>query len=95
MKIKPIFDRVLLRPVKKQNSLGLILPDEENKSTLMEVVAVGNDEKGFVVNIGDKVLINTFSGFAWTLDKETFLLVKQTDILAVVKEDEDDEKTDM
>lgn len=86
MEIKPIYDRVLLRPVKKANSLGLILPEDENKSTIMEVVALGTSPNGFEVNVGDKVLINAFSGFNWTLEDQNFVLVKQTDILAVVKE---------
>ncbi len=90
MEIKPIYDRVLLRPVKKTNSLGLILPEDENKSTLMEVVALGTSPNGFEVKVGDKVLINSFSGFNWTLEDQNFVLVKQTDILAVVKENNND-----
>jgi len=85
MQIKPIFDRVLLRPIQKENSSGLILPESETKSQLMEVVALGNN-KDFQVNIGDKVLINNYAGTTWTFEKETFTLIKEIDILAIVEE---------
>lgn len=86
MEIKPIFDRVLLRPVQKETTSGLILPESETKSQLMEVVALGNN-KDFQVTVGDKVLINTFAGSTWTFEKQTFTLIKEIDILAIVKED--------
>ena len=87
MEIKPIFDRVLLRPIKKEISSGIILPESETKSQLMEVIALGNKEN-FQVKIGDKVLINSFAGSTWTFDKEEFTLIKEIDILAIVKEEE-------
>lgn len=90
MEIKPIYDRVLLRPVKTQNSLGLIIPESDTKSTLMEVMALGNSPKGFVVSIGDKVLINSYAGYTWTHQNDTYVLVKETDILAIIKEDKND-----
>lgn len=86
MKIKPIFDRVLLKPVLKEKTSGLILPESETQSQLMEVIALGNN-KDFQVHIGDKVLINTFAGSTWTFEKETFVLIKEVDILAIVKEE--------
>lgn len=90
MKIKPIYDRVLLRPVKTQNSLGLIIPESDTKSTLMEVVGLGESPKGFAVNLGDKVLINSYAGYVWTHENETYILVKETDILAIIKENENE-----
>lgn len=90
MKIKPIFDRVVLSPVKQENSLGLILPDDETKSVIMEVVALGTSEKPFTVHIGDKVVINTFAGFRWTFEKQTYVLAKETDILAILEEENND-----
>lgn len=86
MQIKPIFDRVLLRPIQKDNSSGLILPESETKSQLMEVIALGNN-KNFQVKIGDKVLMNSFAGSTWTFGKETYVLIKEIDILAVVEEE--------
>ena len=86
MEIKPIFDRVLLKPVLKEKTSGLILPESETQSQMMEVVALGNSND-FQVKIGDKVLINTFAGSTWTFDKQTFVLIKEIDILAIVKEE--------
>lgn len=86
MKIKPIYDRVLLRPIQKETTSGLILPESETKSQLMEVIALGNSND-FQVKIGDKVLINSFAGSTWIFEKQTFTLIKEIDILAIVKED--------
>lgn len=90
MEIKPIYDRVLLRPVKTQNTLGLILPENDSKSTIMEVVALGDSPKGFVVTKGDKVLLNSYAGYTWTHENDTYVLAKETDILAIIKENEND-----
>ena len=75
MKIKPLFDRVLLKTVQEKNKSTILLPESETKSYLSEVVAVGDDVGA--INIGDKVLINKFAGSEFDIDNETFMLIKE------------------
>ena len=84
MKIKPLFDRVLLKTVQEKSKSTILLPESETKSHLSEVVAVGDDVGA--INIGDKVLINKFAGSEFDIDNETFMLIKECDILAVMEE---------
>ena len=84
MKIKPLFDRVLLKTVQEKSKSTILLPESETKSHLSEVVAVGDDVGA--INIGDKVLINKFAGSEFDIDNETFILIKECDILAVMEE---------
>ena len=84
MKIKPLFDRVLLKTVQEKNKSTILLPESATKSHLSEVVAIGDDVGA--INIGDKVLINKFAGSEFDIDNETFMLIKECDILAVMEE---------
>lgn len=84
MKIKPLFDRVLLKTIQEKSKSTILLPESETKSHLSEVVAVGDDVGA--INIGDKVLINKFAGSEFDIDNETFMLIKECDILAVMEE---------
>ena len=84
MKIKPLFDRVLLKTVQEKSKSTILLPESETKSHLSEVVAVGDDVGA--INTGDKVLINKFAGIEFDIDNETFMLIKECDILAVMEE---------
>lgn len=83
MNIKPLFDRVLLKPIKEEKKSSIILPDSTNKSSLTEVVALG--EQSHSVKLGDKVLINQFAGSEFVLNNQNYILIKECDILAVVK----------
>ncbi len=83
MNIKPLFDRVLLKPIKEEKKSSIILPDSTNKSSLTEVVALG--EQSHSVELGDKVLINQFAGSEFVLNNQNYILIKECDILAVVK----------
>ena len=84
MKIKPLFDRVLLKTIQEKSKSTILLPESETKSYMSEVVAVGDDVGA--INIGDKVLINKFAGSEFDIDNETFMLIKECDILAVMEE---------
>ena len=94
MKIVPLYDRIVLKRVdEKQEKIGsIILPESaQEKPQLMEVIALGTggkldgNEITFKVKVGDKVLFNKFSGYEFTIQKDTFTLVKETDILAIVE----------
>jgi chaperonin GroES len=95
MKIKPIFDRVVLLPKEadKETKSGIILPSvSAEKSQIATVVAVG--EGGFVdgkeikmqVKEGQEVLYAKYSGTEVSFDGQKYIVVKQSDILAVVEE---------
>ena len=95
MKIKPLFDRIVLKQVSltNDNSSGLIfLENSQEKPLIGEIVEVGdgilsNDEKQkMVVKKGDKVLFSKYAGNAFKLNHKDFIIIRQADILAVVEE---------
>ena len=94
MKIKPIFDRVVLLPkeAEKETKSGIILPTASaEKSQLATIVAVGEGglidgkEVKMQVKVGQEVLYAKYSGTEFSLDGKKYIVVKQTDILAVLE----------
>ena len=92
-KLSPLADRVVIRPLEETEQMrgGLYIPDTaKEKPQQGEVIAVGPGriEKGdhvkMEVKVGDKVLYGKYSGTEVTIDNETLLIVKETDVLAVV-----------
>ena len=97
MDIKPLFDRVVLKIEKEQttNVGGIFLPDmSREKSQIATVVAVGEggniDGKDvkMQVTIGDRVLFSKFAGTEFKYKDEDLLIIKQTDILAIISKGE-------
>ena len=95
MKIKPLFDRVVLKPLESESETkeGIILPTgPQEKSQLAEVVAVGSGknaegkEVGMSVKVGDKVLYGKYSGTEVSVDEQKYVVVRQPDILAVIED---------
>ena len=93
MKIKPLFDRVVLLPKEKETETkgGIILPTAaQEKSQMAKVVAVGEggeiDGKKVTmqVKVGDMVLYAKYSGTEITVDDKKYVVVRQNDILAIV-----------
>ena len=94
MAIKPLADRVLIRPInpEEQKQGGIIIPDTaKEKPQEGEIVAVGpgkvSDSGAKVameVKKGDKVLYGKYSGTEVTVDGEDYLIMRESDILAVV-----------
>lgn len=96
MNIKPLFDRVVLKIEKEQttNVGGIFLPDmSREKSQIAIVVAVGNGgnvdgkETKMEVKVGDRVLFSKFAGTEFKYNNEDLLIIKQTDILAVIEKE--------
>ena len=94
MKIKPIFDRVVILPkeAEKETKSGIILPTASlEKSQIATVVAVGKGgnidgkELEMQVKVGDEVLYAKYSGTEFSLDGKKYIVIKQTDILAVLE----------
>ena len=90
MTIKPLSDRVLIEPAKAEEKTagGIIIPDSTKEKPLKGTVkAVGNGTKDeeMVVKIGDEVLYGKYAGTEIEVDGEKFLMMKQSDILAIVE----------
>ena len=93
MKIRPLYDRVVLCPVKPQEKTvgGIMLPEvAQQKSQLAEVIAVGTGgnldgkETKMQVKIGDKVIYSKFAGTDIKIDSKDYIIIRQTDVLAVL-----------
>jgi len=96
MKIQPLADRVLVEPVKDEETKkgGIIIPDTaKEKPQQGKVVAVGTgkvDEDGkkipFNVKKGDKVLMPKYGGTEIKVDGKEYLILREDDILGVVQD---------
>ena len=90
MAIKPLGKRVLVKkldPEEKKSIGGIVLPDsaKSEKVVRAEVVAVGTDEK-LEVKVGDQIIISdSFSNTEVIEGEEKYLLVKESEILAIVE----------
>lgn len=86
--IKPLGQNVLIRPeaASKKTESGIYLPERasEEKPQQGIVTAVG-DAKGIKVKKNDRVIFNRYSGTEVKVAGEEYLIVKNEDILAVVK----------
>ena len=94
-KIQPLADRVVVKAIEEAEQMrgGLYIPDTaKEKPAEGEIVAVGpgklSDEGTRVepdVKVGDKVLYGKYAGTDVTLDGEEFLILRESDVLAVIK----------
>lgn len=89
MKIKPLSDRVLIQPnpAEEKTAAGLIIPDTAKEKPLAgKVVAVGpgTSEVKMEVKVGDQVLYGKYAGTEVTVEGETYLIMRQSDIYAII-----------
>lgn len=94
MKLTPLGDKVVLKAIKEEEKTksGIILTGEaKEKPQQAEVVAVGpggivdGEEVKMQVKIGDIVIYSKYSGTDVTLEDEDYIIVSQSDILAIVE----------
>ena len=94
MKIRPLFDRVVIKSceVEETTKSGLILTgNAKEKPQMAEVIAVGpggvvdGKDVTMSVNVGDKVIYSKYAGNEVKLNGEEYIIVRQSDILAVVE----------
>jgi chaperonin GroES len=93
--IQPLGDRLLVKQIEEKEQVkgGIIIPDAaKEKSQEATVIALGTGKLddggkriGFDVAVGDKVLISKYGGTEVKSDGQTFMLVRQDDLLAVFK----------
>jgi chaperonin GroES len=89
MKIKPLGKRILakkLEPEERKTSGGIVLPEsaQSEKVIRAKVLELGTEEK-FSVEKGDEIIVSSFAGTEIEIDEDKLLLVKESDILAVIK----------
>ena len=88
MNIRPLADRVLIKPAAAEEKTlgGIIIPDSAKEKPLKGEVAVGNGTKDeeMVVKNGDTVLYGKYAGTEIELDGEKYLIMRQSDILAII-----------
>lgn len=87
--IKPLADRVLVKPAPAETKTvgGIIIPDTAKEKPLKgEIIAAGNGTKDeeMVLKAGDQVLYGKYSGQEIELDGEKFLIMRQSDVLAIL-----------
>ena len=94
MTLVPLGDRVVLKQVEAEETTksGIVLPGQAQvKPQQAEVVAVGpggvvdGKEVKMEVAVGDKVIYSKYSGTEVKMDGTEYIIVKQNDILAIVK----------
>ena len=76
MNIKPLADRVLIKPAAAEEKTlgGIIIPDSAKEKPLKEMV----------VKVGDTVLYGKYAGTEIELEGEKYLIMRQSDVLAII-----------
>lgn len=94
MNIKPLGDRVVIKMMESEETTksGIVLPGSaKEKPQMAEVLAVGpggmvdGKEVKMEVKVGDKIIYSKYAGTEVKLDGEEYIIVRQSDILAVVE----------
>lgn len=97
MNFRPLFDRVVLKNLNKQNKTksGIIIPETVGDEPLYaKVIAVGNgdtfdgNKSEMAVSVGDKVLYNKYGASTFKCDDEEFVVLRQSDIFGVFEEND-------
>jgi chaperonin GroES len=93
VKVTPLADRVVIKPLEESEQMrgGLYIPDTaKEKPQQGEVIAVGagrwekDSRVPMDVKVGDKVLYGKYSGTEVTLDGDQYLILRESDVLAVI-----------
>ena len=94
MKVKPLYDRVLVKRVDPEEKVkgGIIIPDTAKEKPLEgRVVAIGSgrlDENGkripLEVKVGDRVLVGKYAGTEIKIDEVEHVIVREDEVLGVI-----------
>ncbi|MFI3306686.1 MAG: co-chaperone GroES [Rikenellaceae bacterium] len=90
MRVRPLSDRILVLPkaAEERTAAGLFIPDTAKEKPLEgEVVAVGGGTKEIVmeVAVGDHILYGKYAGQEISVDGVDYLMMKQSDVMAVIE----------
>ncbi len=91
--IKPLMDKVLIKMKEKEETTksGIILTASKEKPQVAEVVEVGpgriidGEKEEMYVKKGDKIIFNKYSGTEVKYEDEEYLIISQSDVLAIVE----------
>lgn len=91
--IKPLTDKVLIKMKEKEETTksGIILTASKEKPQIAEVIEVGpgkivdGKKEEMYVKKGDKIIFNKYSGTEVKYDDEEYLIISQSDVLAIVE----------
>jgi chaperonin GroES len=96
VQLRPLADRVVVRPLGREETTksGIVIPDTAKekpmRGTILAAGAGRRDDDGdripLDVQVGDQVLFAKYAGTEFKLDDEELLILKETDLLAVVSE---------
>lgn len=95
MKIKPLFDKVVVQHIEAEEttSFGLILTGgTQEKPQIARIIAVGNGgvvdgkEVKMEVKPGQKILYGKYAGSEFKIDGQQYIIIRQNDILAIVED---------
>ena len=87
MKVQPLDERVLVKPIEPEEKVGsIIIPDTAKEKPMTgEVIAVGTDEElKKLIKKGDKVLFAKYAGEEIMINGETHLIIPRDQILAKI-----------
>lgn len=89
MNIKPLADRVLIKPTPAEEVTvaGIIIPDSAKEKPLKGTVVAagcGTKDEEMALKEGDNVLFGKYAGSEIELDGEKYLIMRQSDVLAII-----------
>ena len=89
MNVKPLADRVLVKPAEaeEKTASGIIIPDSPKEKPLKgEIIAAGKGTKDeeMVLKPGDHVLYGKYAGTEIELEGTKYLIMRQSDVLAII-----------
>ncbi len=89
LNIQPLADRVLVLPAPAETTTasGLIIPDnakEKPQKGTVAAIGTGTKEISLTVKVGDTVLYGKYAGTELKLAGDTYLMMRESDILAIV-----------
>ncbi|ABS30592.1 MAG: co-chaperone GroES [Candidatus Sulcia muelleri] len=89
LKIKPLSDRVVIEPspAETKTSSGIIIPDtakEKPQEGIVVAVGLGKKNEPLTVKTGNKVLYGKYSGTELRLNGKDYLIMRESDILAII-----------
>ena len=89
MNIQPLADRVLVLPAVAEEKIGgIIIPDTAKEKPMHgKIVATGNGTKDeeMILKVGDEVLYGKYAGTELEYDGVKYLMMRQSDVLAIIK----------
>ena len=87
MKLVPLADRVVLKQLEAETTGIILTSSAQEKPQEAEVVAVGpgTEDVKMEVSVGQKVIYSKYAGTNVKMEEEEYIIVKQSDILAIVE----------